>query len=230
MSDATPIAVRAGAVMLELPIVRLQVQTDRIKPGRAPWRTYRPEVLREVDALIATADGVIGVDGDGTEHIDVHHRAHPHTRDRKGLAGISIMTTGDYAALRQRYGAHLTDGIAGESVLLDYAPGLAGRPVPPALSLVGATPTGGAAEGGVIDPAPGRLALTDVHIAKPCIPFAQFCLRREDFDVDDEITATLADLDGGARGYKMVASGAAVIRPGDALIVELPDVPAARDL
>jgi hypothetical protein len=220
-------------MLLELPVMRLQVQLDRMKPGLPPRRRYEPGVLRQMAALRVTPDGAVGVDDDGGEHLDVHNINHPRTRNTKGRNGISIMTTGDYAALRQRYGAHLVDGIAGESLLLDYAPGLAGQPLPPTLSLVGATPTNGAAEGGVIsasDSAAGRLALADVHIAKPCVPFAQFCLRREDFEVDDEITTTLADLDGGARGYKMVASGAAVIRPGDVLIVDLPDLPVAPGL
>jgi hypothetical protein len=205
VSDATPIAVRAGAVMLELPIVRLQVQTDRIKPGRAPWRTYRPEVLREVDALIATADGVIGVDGDGTEHIDVHHRAHPHTRDRKGLAGISIMTTGDYAALRARYGLHLADGMAGESILLDHPAGLAGRDLP-------ATMTLRRADG-------EELALTGVHVAEPCVEFTRFCLQLPASDrVGDDVRQGLLDLGRGARGYKMVAARSGVaVRRGDTL-------------
>jgi hypothetical protein len=220
-------------MLLELPVIRLQVQLDRMKPGLPPRRRYEPGVLREVVALRVTPDGAVGVDEDGGEHLDVHNVNHPRTRNTKGRNGISIMTTGDYAALRQRYGAHLTDGIAGESVLVDYVAGLAGRAMPEELSLVGATPTHGVAEGGVIpdrDGARAALALTEVHIAKPCVPFAQFCLRREDFEVDDEITTTLADLDGGARGYKMVASGAAVIRPGDVLIVDLPDLPAAPDL
>ena len=35
------------------------------------------------------------------------------------------MGTGDYVALRERYGDHVVDGIAGETMLLD-APGRAG--------------------------------------------------------------------------------------------------------
>jgi hypothetical protein len=220
-------------MLLELPVIRVQVQLDRMKPGLPPRRRYEPGVLREVAELRVTPDGAIGVDRDGTEHLDVHNGPPPHTRNTTGRKGLSIMTTGDYAALRQRYGAHLTDGIAGESVLLEYAPGLGGRALPTTLSLVDAPPPSGAAEGGVIpaaDPAPGRLALTDVHVAKPCVPFARFCLRREDFEVDDEITAALAHLDDGARGYKMTASAAAAIRPGDVLIVDLPAAPVVPDI
>lgn len=213
-------------MLLELPVIRVQVQLDRIKVGLPPQRRYEPRILREVAELRVATDGAVGVDRDGTEHLDVHNVRHPHTRNTKGRNGISIMTTGDYAALRQRYGAHLVDGIAGESILLDYAPGLAGRALPPELSLAEATPAGGAAEGGVIPVAhhrPAPLPMTGVHIAKPCVPFAQFCLRREDFDVDDDIQQALEHLDGGARGYKMTAARPGVIRPGDVLTLDLLD-------
>ncbi len=115
---------------LELPVIRVQVQCDRIKPGVAPHREYRPGVLLEVAELCVTPDGAVGVAADGTRHIDVHHRQHPNTRDARGRSGLSIMTTGDYLALRARYGSHLVDGIAGESILLDYTPGLARRAMP----------------------------------------------------------------------------------------------------
>jgi len=195
--------------LLELPIVRLQVQTDRIKPGRAPWRTYRPEVLREVDRLIATDDGVIGVDADGTEHVDVHNRTHPHTRDPKGLAGISVMSTGDYAALRDRYGAHLVDGVAGESILVEHVPGLARRDMPVTMMLR-------CADG-------EEWPLTGVHIAEPCVEFTRFCLRLSaSNEVGDDVRQGLLDLGGGARGYKMVTGRSGIrIRRGDTLLVHV---------
>lgn len=218
-------------MLLELPVIRVQVQLDHMKPGLPPRRRYEPGILREVAELRVGSDGAVGADEDGTEYLDVHNVRHPHTRDAKGRSGISIMTTGDYAALRGRYGPHLTDGIAGESVLLDFAAGLAGRAMPTELAIVTgalAQRAGGTATGGVMPAvtpvavdAPARLALTGVHIAKPCVEFTRFCLRRDDFDVDDEITKTLKDLDGGARGYKMTAVAPAVIRPGDVLTVDL---------
>lgn len=212
-------------MLLELPVIRVQVQLDHMKPGLPPHRRYRPDILRQVAALRVTADGAVGVDADGTEHLDVHNALHPRTRDAKRRNGISVMTTGDYAALRARYGPHVTDGIAGESVLVDYAPGLAGRDMPDELAMIVRDSAFGAAEGGVM---PGRadaatLALIGVHIAKPCVEFSRFCLGRDDFDVDDDVTRTLADLDGGARGYKMAAAAPAVIRPGDVLVVDVPE-------
>jgi hypothetical protein len=194
--------------MLELPVVRVQVQLRPVKAGRAPWRVYEPQAMHRVSALRVGPHGVVGIDADGTEHVDVHNTDHPRCRDPKGLAGISIMTTGDYAALRARYGPHLVDGVAGESVLLDYGPGLARRAMPPSLSI--------RAAGGTV------LPLTGVHIAEPCVEFTRFCLRLPASDrVGDDVTAGLRDLDGGARGYKMVAGGDGHIRPGDVLVLEL---------
>lgn len=182
---------------MDLTVVRLQVQVDRLKPGLPPQRRYQPAALKQVARLRLTPRGVIGVDLDGTEHVDVHHMDHPHSRNSKGRNGISVMTTGDYAALRARYGDHLTDGIAGESILVDYAPGLAGRPMPERLML-------------------GPLTLTGVHVAKPCVEFTRFCLRH-DGPVDDVIKQGLRDLDDGARGYKMTTEGTGVIGVGDLL-------------
>jgi hypothetical protein len=216
-------------MLLELPVIRLQVQLDHMKPGLPPRRRYEPGILREVTELRVTVDGAVGIDAGGTAHLDVHNRTHPRTRNTKGRNAISIMTTGDYVELRRRYGAHLIDGIAGESVLLDFDAGLARRVMPTGLTIVPGAPrsaTPADAGDNVIpegDDAATALALVDVHVAKPCVEFTRFCLRRTDFDVDDDVRRTLADLDDGARGYKMVATGPGVIRPGDRLIATLPD-------
>lgn len=197
-------------------MIRVQVQTDRIKPGVAPHREYRPGVLKEVAELRVSPDGVIGAEPDGTRYIDVHHREHPHSRDPKGRSGISVMATGDYAALRARYGPHLADGIAGESILVDYEPGLAHRAVPAVLGVVTNRVTFDN-PGGTTQLA-ATLRLSGVRVAKPCVEFTRFCLGRGPSDtVDDDVQRGLADLDGGARGYKMVADGAGTIRPGDFL-------------
>jgi hypothetical protein len=198
----------AVTTVLELPVVRVQVQLRPLKPGRAPWRVYEPAALQQVSMLRVNRRGVLGVAADGTEHVDVHNAAHPQCRDRRGLAGISIMTTGDYAALRARYGPHLVDGIAGESMLLDHPAGLAGRSMPASLTIR----TG---DGTV-------LPLSGVHVAEPCVEFTRYCLRLPASDtVGPDVTAGLRDLDGGARGYKMVAGGDGRIRPGDVLLIEL---------
>lgn len=197
---------------LALPVVRLQVQIAPMKPGRAPWRVYDPSCLREVEQLRLTTKGVVGLLADGTELLDVHHADHPLSRDRRGLAGVSVMSTGDYAALRERYGPHLVNGIAGEGVLVDHSPGLAHRAMPTEVGLRRPPASG------------SELRLHSVQIADPCVEFTRFCLRLPASDVvGSDVTAGLADLGGGARGYKMVAGGEWVLRRGDLLLIAFGD-------
>ena len=186
-------------------IVRLQVQRDPLKVGKAPLRTYRPAAIVPVDRLVAGPRGVHGVTADGAEIIDVHHQDHPRSRDRRGRAGVLFMGTGDYVALRARYGEHVTDGIAGETMLLDAPAGLARLGLPPVATVFTAD---------------GPLELRDVREAAPCVEFSRFCLRQEPSPVvDDAVRQTLVELDFGARGYRSVAAGAATIRVGDVVSV-----------
>jgi hypothetical protein len=175
-------------MLLELPVIRVQVQLDRIKVGLPPRRRYEPVILREVAELHVTADGAVGVAADGTEYLDVHNGHHPHTRDAKRRNGISIMTTGDYAALRQRYGPHLVTGVAGESVLV---------------AVDGPWPVGDL----LLETDDQPLLLTDVVAAPPCVEFSRFCLGIEPGPVGDDVKQALLDLDGGARGYYARVTG-----------------------
>lgn len=190
---------------MEYAVIRLQVQRSPLKPGTAPHRWYDPSPLAEVVSLDLDDDGGIGVTDGGEHVIDVHNRTHPQTRDAKGRGGISVMGTGDYVALRDRYGPHLLDGIAGESVLVDAPDGLAGRELPETI---------------VIRTAAGSVDLQGFRVAEPCVEFTRFCLRREpDEPVDQQIKDHLALLDGGARGYKARVTVPGTIRIGDLLAV-----------
>jgi hypothetical protein len=208
-----------------LPVVRLQVQIAPMKPGRAPWRVYDPSCLREVEQLRLTSCGVVGLLPDGTELLDVHHTGHPLSRDRRGLAGVSVMATGDYVALRARYGAHLVDGVAGDGVLVDYSPGLARRPMPEEAWLRRRRDARALGMPAAADDASGaddrpELRLHSLQVADPCVEFTRFCLRLPASDVvGSDVTAGLADLGGGARGYKMVAGSEWVVRRGDVLLI-----------
>ena len=189
--------------MTDYRIVRLQVQRGPLKTGRAPLRRYEPAALVPVISLLAGPRGVHGVTADGEQVLDVHHRDHPASRDRMGQAGILFIGTGDYLALRARYGEHLADGLAGETVLLDAPEGFAGRDLPPVVT---------------VRTAAGALDLQDVRPADPCVEFSRFCLRQEPSAVvDDAVRHALVDLDGGARGYRCVASSSATIALGDVL-------------
>ena len=186
-------------------IVRLQVQHSPVKIGTAPLRHYEPAALVVVRSLRAGPRGVHGVTDGGEVVLDVHHRDHRQTRDRKGRAGVLFMGTGDYVALRERYGDHVVDGIAAETMLLDAPEGLAGRNLP-------ATVT--------VHTAGGPLELHDVRAAAPCVEFSRFCLRQDPSPtVDDAVGRTLIDLDGGSRGYRSVASTEGTITVGDIVTI-----------
>jgi hypothetical protein len=65
-----------------------------------------------------------------------------------------------------------------------------------------------------------ELRLHSLQVADPCVEFTRFCLRLPASDVvGSDVTAGLADLGGGARGYKMVAGSEWVVRRGDVLLI-----------
>ena len=199
--------------MTDYRIVRLQVQRGPVKVGKAPLRWYEPAAIAAVTTLLAEPRGVRGVTAEGEVVLDVHHRDHPESRDRKGKAGILFMGSGDYVALRERYGDHVVDGIAGETVLLDAPDGLAGGGLPATVTVLTA--------GGPLD-------LHGVRTAAPCIELSRFCLRQDvSAVVDDAVRKTMLDLDGGARGYRSIASGTGTIAVGD--VVRIADETGGHD-
>jgi hypothetical protein len=185
-------------------IVRLQVQLDSIKTQGAVHEQYTPYPnLTSVPVLHLTADGVQGETAAGEMLPDVHHRTHPHSKFR-GDNGVSIMFTGHYAALRERFGAHLCDGIAGESILIERD-GI----VP--LEMVA---------GGVVIVGPDReIPIAPWDVAHPCSPFSKFCLDiPAESTPDRRVTETLQFLEHGMRGFTAVYAadlGTAEIHIGD---------------
>ena len=68
--------------------------------------------------------------------------------------------------------------------------------------------------------AAGPLELHAVRAADPCVEFSRFCLRQEvSAEVDDAVRKALIDLDGGARGYRSIASTEGTIAVGDVVTI-----------
>ena len=189
-------------------VVRLQVQRSPLKPGPRSTRVYDPTPLLEVAALEVGPRGVLGLPG-GTGHggppvLDVHHADHPAGKNH-GANGLSLLPRAHYDRLRQRFGAHLADGIAGESLLLDtpaaWGPGdLTGR-------LALETEDG------------GELELGQAAVAAPCVEFSRFCLGRgADEPDDEELVAALDALDHGTRGFYLTVRGTGRVRAGARLL------------
>jgi MOSC domain-containing protein YiiM len=183
-------------------VVRLQVQRSRLKPGPATTRVYNPTPLLEIAELVITPRGVVG---DGV--LDVHHVDHSDSRNVKLLNGVSVMTVSRYRALRETYGEHLADGIAGESLLLDtdHLDDLSGRLI--------------------LETEAGLIGFESIP-APPCVEFSRFVIGRGAGDVGPEVMATLEALDHGARGYYLQTTGTGTVRAGTPLYRGQPAQPA----
>lgn len=117
---------------------------------------------------------------------------------------MSVGLTGHYARMRERFGNHLTDGIAGENILIDADRMLTEEDV---------------SRGVVIETSAGLVALTAVAGAPPCVEFSRFCAGYGlDQRSDRVISETLKFLNQGMRGfYATLADGQGepVIAVGD---------------
>src|SRR5438093_12676160 len=99
-------------------ITRLQIQRSSLKTGEKPNRAYDPTPLLPVQRLTVTPDGVLGAGSEGGWIVDVHHRAHPETKNEDGLHGVSVGFPSHYAAMRDRFGERIVLGCAGENIIV----------------------------------------------------------------------------------------------------------------
>lgn len=186
------------------PIIRLQVQAEKIKSGDGIHERYTPQAhLTRVERLRLDSGGVTGLTVNGETVPDVHHRDHPRSRFR-GTNGISILTTGHYAKMRERFGDHLINGIAAESILVDSDRVLT---------------LDDFAEGIVIGEGENAISIGPWSVAHPCAPFSRFAARfPDDAKPDRRLTEALRFLDDGTRGFYGVLDnqpGEREIRLGD---------------
>lgn len=187
-------------------IVRLQVQREPLKVGVAPRRRYDPTPIQPVAALTLQPDGVEGWTDAGEQLLDVHNVRHPRTRNRGQANGISIGFTSHYARMRDRFGAHLARGIAGESLLVETSERFTEADLAADL---------------MIETAEGEeIPLTRVMVAAPCVEFSRWCLQfPEDDRPDQRVTEALKFLHQGMRGYYASYEGEpARVGPGSRLL------------
>lgn len=183
-------------------IVRLQVQVAPLKRGEKPHRWYDAERIRRVDAATITEDGVVGhLDGESTPIVDVHNRTHPESRNR-GDNGVSLGVRGHYELMRGWFGDHVTDGIAGENLVIDRDVRLTVDELASGLTAVGRD---------------GRLTLATARPIEPCVEFSRFVLRAG----DGGVTEPLRRLRHGIRGFALTvaAGGGTVLREGDLVLL-----------
>ena len=179
-------------------IVRIQIQVDRLKAGEEPRRVYDPLGIRAVESVWVGGDGLVAQVEQGYV-LDVHHRAHPHSRNREGRNAISLGFVGHYEVMRARFGDRLGVGVAGENFIIKGA------------EAVSPAELGGGVlirlKGG------GDLRLGSVIPAPPCAPFADWALGFPEGGADPRARKeALVALSEGVRGFYARIEGAGVAR------------------
>lgn len=165
-------------------VVRLQIQRSSLKVGPPKGRRYDPSPILSVERLILTPDGAEAECG-GERLVDVHNARHPDTKNR-GINDLSVGFTGNYRRIRAEFGAHVEDGIAGESILVEceMAPGLDGLQHGIEIETT---------QGGFV-------TLGEASVAHPCVEFSRFCLGQRGGE-PAAIKRALQFLDDGVRGF-----------------------------
>ena len=185
-------------------IVHLQIQRSSLKTGDKPTRVYDPAPIFEVARLAVGPDGVLGEASDGAWLVDVHHRAHPHTKNEDGGHGVSLGFTSHYALMRDRFGDRITPGCAGENVLVQTDGRLGFDDLAPGVACI-------AADGREL------VRLEVLQVAHPCRPFSGWALGGM---VESEVLKeTLQFLDDGMRGFYCLGVGAGIVAVGDRVVV-----------
>lgn len=185
-------------------IKQLRIQRSSLKQGQRPQRYYDPSPLLVVERLRLTPGGALGVGAAGEQLIDVHHAGHPDSKNRQGANALSIGFTSHYRAMRDRFGAHMTDGCAGENILIE-------TDLAWSVDELGGSLLIQCADGQMV-------ALQGLIVAAPCVEFSRFAYLSADPLTSDELRTTLQFLDAGMRGfYARLADGQddAEIRAGD---------------
>jgi hypothetical protein len=191
-------------------ILKLQVQRWGMKvpnpEGSMHPRRFETSSLLEVPAMLLAPGGVRGLIPEQEPILDVHHVEHPATKNADGTNGVSIGFSSHYTAMRERFGPHLTDGQAGENILVSATQQI------DEVTL---------ASGLAIQTQDGLVRLERFVGAEPCVEFTRFALELGAADPSNvQVTEGLRFLRGGMRGFYATLAGASgVVRPGDSVFV-----------
>ena len=195
----------------EVKLVQLQPNGLIIDmPGQTPTgQFYDPSRLVQVDHLLITPLGIEATLPDGTHILDIHHIDHPgKAYDEDDL--VSIGFTSHYDAMRNYFGNHMIDGIAGENIIIDYTEEIWSADLSPEL--------------GIENQETSELAILKLQrFASPCAEFSQFCIQNQyKKPPANQMRQTLDFLAKGRRGFLLVLSKTRdeiTVRPGDKVFV-----------
>ncbi len=188
----------------------VQVQRSSLKLGERLRTWYDPAPLLTVEKLLLLPKGVVGMIGVDQEIMDIHHMDHPDTRNSKGRNGVSLGFTAHYRAMRAQFGEHLSDGIAGENIIVEsdrsFALADLGEQV-----IIESSQTGQCAY------------LAIVKAAAPCVEFTQYAANHGMPLAAAELKAALQFLENGRRGFYVRAleqDVPVVVQTGDRVCVD----------
>jgi hypothetical protein len=166
----------------------------------------------EVDRLFITPLGIEADTPDGEHVLDIHHISHPDKAyDDDDLVCIGF--TAHYEAMRDRFGEHMVDGIAGENIIIDYEEEVWPDDLDQQLVIE--------------NQESGHRAVLDlVSFAAPCREFSHFAAQSQQQDLPaSKMKSTLQFLGNGRRGFLLVlreGQETSVVRPGDKVFVVEP--------
>jgi hypothetical protein len=187
-------------------VARLQIQRGSLKRGEKPTRLYDPAPLLSVPSLSVSPDGALGASPADAETwiVDVHHRAHPQTKNEDGAHGISIGFTSHYAAMQEHFGERVALGCAGENIIAEVDRRLSYEELAGGVAIL--SPDG--AE---------RVRLKVLQVAHPCRPFTGWALGKT--VEPEELKKHLQFLDNGMRGFYCQGESAGTVRVGDLVAI-----------
>ncbi len=184
----------------------LQVQRQPLKQNGSNGRVYVPEGIVRVVSLAITDRGVVGYTVSGDPIQDSHHADHPESRFR-GENAISVGFLPHYESLRQEFGSHLVDGIAGENILV------ASELAPTMADLAGVLRFD--------NPDGSSIECSCLKAMAPCDEFSHFARRASTRLHAAVLKETLQFLDGGRRGFtlRLKKRGEAILSSGARLVL-----------
>lgn len=190
-------------------IRQLQVQIDALKTGEGSGRRYDTAALRLVTAARLSSEGVVGLQG-GRELLDVHHSRHRRSRNKESNA-ISFNFIPHYEQMRDRFGPNLALGCGGENLLIALNEGLVLEDSLEIAALTLLVETRDSHRG----------SLTNIKVARPCVPFSEFVLDMDGKPPAEVTKEAIQFLDEGMRGYYCAWEGEPlVVQPGDKVLVQ----------
>jgi len=186
-------------------IVRLQVQRSPLKTGEKPHRVYDPAPIMRVTQLALGSGGVFGLGPGQGWIVDIHHRAHPQSRNPDGVNGISLGFTTHYGAMRDRFGDRIALGCAGENIIVEATRPFAIADLQTGIAIL--APDGSE-----------RMRLAVLDVAHPCRPFTGWALGGAVVE-SSVFKSHLQFLDGGMRGFLLGGDATAIVAVGDRVAV-----------